>query len=78
VRLVGMRRLCNQSQKIVSKRRPKRPNQIVMKTIDGSSQAPGTGTGTGTGTGKAVPNFRAAGVLFAGWSEVIEKWCGHI
>jgi hypothetical protein len=72
VRLVGMRRLCNQSQKIVSKRRPKRPNQIVMKTIDGSSQAPGTGTG------KAVPNFRAAGVLFAGWSEVIEKWCGHI
>jgi hypothetical protein len=32
-------------------------NRGVMKTIDGSSQAPGTG--------KPIPMFRAPGVLFA-------------
>jgi hypothetical protein len=41
------------SHKTVSKRPP---NQIVMKTIDGSSQAPGPG--------KPLPEFRAPGVLF--------------
>lgn len=49
----------------MSKRRPKIPNQIIINTIDGRSQAPGTG--------KSSPNSRAAGVLFAVWSDVIER-----
>jgi hypothetical protein len=55
---------------IVSKRRPKIPNQIVINTIDGRGQAPGTGMG------KSIPNSRAAGVLFAVSSDVIER-VGH-
>jgi hypothetical protein len=68
--VLGMWRLCKPVIKMASRRRPKRPNQIVVRTIDGSQPAARDGEGW--------PQLPPAGVLFAVLSEMRERWCGHI